>query len=208
LEPDPDVVPQLFCREIILDKLLQPPDGDSRSRLFRLKEYPPHASAPAIIKYIERYRLVEGIVANRITLGGIDPRMVDYLAQLAKRYDAQALKRFAHRSAMRLSPVFWPRHERRCWTKLWRCTTNTSSICAAGRITPLRNSIDSFAARPRKAWRWSSLQSISYWTQYRVRSLQRGLSQKHLRDVLQHIDRDPLDAVSHTHETEVSSMSN
>jgi len=34
-------------------------------------------------------------VANRITLGGIDPRMVDYLVQLAKRYDAQALKRFA-----------------------------------------------------------------------------------------------------------------
>ena len=78
-----------------LDDLLQPPDGDNRSRLFRLKEYPPHASAPAIIKYIERYRLVEEIVANRITLGDIDPRMVDYLAQLAKRYDAQALKRFA-----------------------------------------------------------------------------------------------------------------
>jgi hypothetical protein len=68
-----------------LDELLQPPDGDNRSRLFRLKEYPPHASAPAIIKYIERYRLVEEIVANRITLGDIDARMVDYLAQLAKR---------------------------------------------------------------------------------------------------------------------------
>jgi len=34
-------------------------------------------------------------VGNRITLGRIDPRLVDYLAQLAKRYDAQVLKRFA-----------------------------------------------------------------------------------------------------------------
>jgi hypothetical protein len=32
-----------------LDELLQPPDGDNCSRLFRLKEYPAHASAPAII---------------------------------------------------------------------------------------------------------------------------------------------------------------
>jgi TnpA family transposase len=78
-----------------IDELLQPPEGDNRSRLFRLKEYPPQASAPAILKYIERYRSVEAIVAHRITLGGIDPRMVSYLAQLAKRYDAQALKRFA-----------------------------------------------------------------------------------------------------------------
>ena len=89
-----------------LDELLQPPDGDKRSRLFRLKEYPPHASAPAIIKYIERYRLVEEIVANRITLGDIDPRMVDYLAQLAKRYDAQALKRFAPAKRYALAACF------------------------------------------------------------------------------------------------------
>jgi hypothetical protein len=78
-----------------IDELLQAPDGDNRSRLLRLKEYPPQASAPAILKYIERYRLLEKIVGNRITLGRIDPRLVDYLAQLAKRYDAQVLKRFA-----------------------------------------------------------------------------------------------------------------
>ncbi len=47
------------------------------------------------IRKEDAYRLVEEIVANRITLGGVDSRMVDYLAQLAKRYDAQALKRFA-----------------------------------------------------------------------------------------------------------------
>jgi Domain of unknown function (DUF4158) len=95
-----------------LDELLQPHDGDSRSRLFRLKEYPPHASAPAILKYIERYRLVEEIVANRITLGGVDSRMVDYLAQLAKRYDAQALKRFAPVKRYALVACFWSRHEK------------------------------------------------------------------------------------------------
>lgn len=89
-----------------LDELLQPADSDNRSRLFRLKEYPPHASAPAIIKYIERYRLVEEIVADRITLGGIDPRMVDYLAQLARRYDAQALKRFAPAKRIALVACF------------------------------------------------------------------------------------------------------
>ncbi len=89
-----------------LDELLQPADSDNRSRLFRLKEYPPYASAPAIIKYIERYRLVEEIVADRITLGGIDPRMVEYLAQLARRYDAQALKRFAPAKRIALVACF------------------------------------------------------------------------------------------------------
>ena len=108
-----------------LDELLQPADSDNRSRLFRLKEYPPYASAPAIIKYIERYRLVEEIVADRITLGGIDPRMVEYLAQLARRYDAQALKRFAPAKRIALVPVLWRRSERRCSTTSWRCTTNT-----------------------------------------------------------------------------------
>src|SRR5260221_7432699 len=88
------------------DDLCQPDDSDNRSRLFRLKEYPPYASAPAIIKYIERYRLVEEIVADRITLGGIDPRMVEYLAQLARRYDAQALKRFAPAKRIALVACF------------------------------------------------------------------------------------------------------
>jgi hypothetical protein len=86
-----------------IDELLEAPDGDNRSKLFQLKEYPPQASAPAILKYIARYRLLEGIVGNRITLGRIDPRLVDYLAQLAKRYDAHALKRFT--SAKRRSAV-------------------------------------------------------------------------------------------------------
>lgn len=78
-----------------LDGLLQVAPGDYRSALFRLKEYPPAASAAAILTYLARYQQVHALVADRIDLGTISPEVVRHLALLTKRYDAQALKRFA-----------------------------------------------------------------------------------------------------------------
>jgi hypothetical protein len=85
-------LPPELCAAI--DELVEVPEGDKRSGLFQLKEYPPEASAKALVKYIARYRQVDSIVAERIDLSSISPAMVEHLAQMVKRYDAQALKRF------------------------------------------------------------------------------------------------------------------
>jgi len=81
------------CEE--LDALLKVSPGDYRSALLRLKEYPPEASAAAILSYVTRYRQVHDLVVDRIDLGMINPAVVRHLALLAKRYDVHALKRFA-----------------------------------------------------------------------------------------------------------------
>jgi len=78
-----------------LDALLQVAPGDYRSALLRLKEYPPEASAAAILAYVTRCRQVHDLVSNRIDLGMINPGLMRHLALLAKRYDVHALKRFA-----------------------------------------------------------------------------------------------------------------
>jgi hypothetical protein len=78
-----------------LDELLNVAVGDYRSTLFRLKEYPPAASAPVILTYVARYHLVRDLVAGQIDLHHHSPELVQHLARLAKRYDVQALKRFA-----------------------------------------------------------------------------------------------------------------
>ena len=44
--------------------------------------------------------------------------------------------------------------------------------------------------------------------QYRVGRLERSLGQKHLRNVLERIDRNALDTVRHACQAEVSSMRN
>jgi len=78
-----------------IEELLQVAPGDQKSELFRLKEYPPEASAKAIRQYLARFRQANELVADQINLGGINPELVRHLSSLAKRYDAQALKRFA-----------------------------------------------------------------------------------------------------------------
>ena len=83
----------VLCED--LDDLLKVSHSDYRSALLRLKEYPPEASAAAILSYVTRYRQVHDLVVNRIDLGMIDPGVVRHLALLAKRYDVHALKRFA-----------------------------------------------------------------------------------------------------------------
>jgi TnpA family transposase len=78
-----------------LDALLTIAPDDARSPLFRLKEYPPAASAAVLLAYIARYRLARDVVAGQIDLSQHHAPLVQQLARVAKRYDVQALKRFA-----------------------------------------------------------------------------------------------------------------
>lgn len=78
-----------------IDLLIEVPEGDARSSLFRLKDYPKGATAAAIKGDIVRLRLVEDLLAEGADLGGIDPKIIRQLGQLGRRYDARDLRRFA-----------------------------------------------------------------------------------------------------------------
>ena len=71
------------------------PDGDARSSLFRLKDYPKSANAAAIKGDIVRLRLIEQLVEGGAGLDDIDPKVVRQLGELGRRYDAGDLRRFA-----------------------------------------------------------------------------------------------------------------
>ena len=77
-----------------IDTILEVPKGDHRSKLFRLKQYPPEAKATAIKEYIERYHLVSALGVEHLDLNGISLEIIDSLSALAQRYDVTALKRF------------------------------------------------------------------------------------------------------------------
>ena len=78
-----------------LDALLEVAQGERQSGLMIFKEYPPEASPAAILDYVERYRFLQKAGVGGIELAGIPGAVIDHLAQLARKYDAQALKRFA-----------------------------------------------------------------------------------------------------------------
>ena len=78
-----------------MDSLLELPSGERRSTLFQLKEYPPEASNAVMVQYIERYHLLRDLGVGSIDLGSVSPPMVRYVADIAKRYEVSALRRFA-----------------------------------------------------------------------------------------------------------------
>jgi Domain of unknown function (DUF4158) len=78
-----------------LDDLLEVPSGERRSALFDLKESPPEASNAVMLRYIERYHLLRDLGIGTIDLSRVSPPMVRYFADIAKRYDVAALRRFA-----------------------------------------------------------------------------------------------------------------
>jgi hypothetical protein len=77
-----------------IDLLIEVPEGDARSSLFRLKEYPKTAKPGAIKGDIARLHLIDGLLAGAVNIEGIDPKIVRQLGQLGRRYDAYALRRF------------------------------------------------------------------------------------------------------------------
>jgi len=78
-----------------IDLLVEVPEGDARSSLFRLKDYPKSANAAVIKGDIVRLRLIEDLLGAGADLGDLDPRIVRQLGQLGRRYDAGDLRRFA-----------------------------------------------------------------------------------------------------------------
>jgi len=78
-----------------IDLLVAVPEGDARSSLFRLKDYPKSATASAIKSDIVRLHLVEELLGDVPPLGEIDPKVIRQFGQLGRRYDAGDLRRFA-----------------------------------------------------------------------------------------------------------------
>jgi len=78
-----------------IDLLVEVPEGDARSSLFRLKDYPKSANAAVIKGDIVRLRLIEDLLGAGVDLGDLDPRIIRQLGQLGRRYDAGDLRRFA-----------------------------------------------------------------------------------------------------------------
>ena len=74
--------------------LLEVPEGDSRSSLFRLKRYPTIGTPPAIKADLARLRLIDDLLGDMATLEGIDSHIVRQLGELGRRYDAGDLRRF------------------------------------------------------------------------------------------------------------------
>jgi TnpA family transposase len=78
-----------------IDLLLEVPEGDARSSLFRLKEYPKSANATVIKEDIIRLQLIEQMLTSGAGLDDLDPQIIRQLGQLGRRYDAGDLRRFA-----------------------------------------------------------------------------------------------------------------
>jgi uncharacterized protein DUF4158 len=78
-----------------IDLLVEVPEGDARSSLFRLKEAPKGASAAEIKAHLMRLELLQALLADGTGLEAADPRVVSQLGQLGRRYDAGDLRRFA-----------------------------------------------------------------------------------------------------------------
>lgn len=80
---------------VAIDLLVEVPEGDARSSLFRLKDYPKSANAAAINGDIVRLGLIEELLGAGAELDDLDPKIVRQLGELGRRYDAGDLRRFA-----------------------------------------------------------------------------------------------------------------
>ena len=79
-----------------VDALLAVAPGEHRSALGRLKEPLGAAKAPAIAAALDRLGFLEERLGPEDDLGAaVSPRLARHLAGLGRRYDAQALRRFA-----------------------------------------------------------------------------------------------------------------
>ena len=78
-----------------MDDLLEVPSGERHSLLFQLKEYPPEASPAVILRYMARYHFLRDLGVGAIDLRRVSLPMIRYFAEVAKRYDVRALRRFS-----------------------------------------------------------------------------------------------------------------
>jgi TnpA family transposase len=85
-----------------LERVLDVPRGQHRSMLARFREYPPEATPASLADYLQRYGEVASLGVSEFNLGGIPLAAIERLAELTRRYDSQALRRFGQdtRTAM------------------------------------------------------------------------------------------------------------
>jgi hypothetical protein len=85
-----------------IDELLTVPEGDPRSTLFRLKEYPPRGTPQTIQEYMKCYHAAVRAAWNTSEIHGVSQALIEHLSHAAKRHDAWYLKRLpeAKRYAM------------------------------------------------------------------------------------------------------------
>jgi hypothetical protein len=76
-----------------IDELLTVPEGDQRSLLFRLKEYPPRGTPQTISEYLNCYHTAARAAWNLTEIRGVSQDLIEHLAHAAKRHDAWYLKR-------------------------------------------------------------------------------------------------------------------
>jgi TnpA family transposase len=76
-----------------IDELLAVPEGDQRSQLFRLKEYPPRGTPQTISDYLQCYHTAARAAWNLTEVRGVSQALIEHLAHAAKRHDAWYLKR-------------------------------------------------------------------------------------------------------------------
>jgi TnpA family transposase len=89
-----------------LERVLEVPAGQSRSLLFRFREYPPEATPTSLADYLDRYQEILSLGVASLDLNGVPAAVLDHLAQLTRRYDVQALKRFAPETRMAMLVCF------------------------------------------------------------------------------------------------------
>jgi len=78
-----------------LDELLVVSAEESRSPLAFLQEHPPEGRPPDIKEHIARYRELSDLRAAELDLSGINEQVVAEFAEVARRHDAHALRRFS-----------------------------------------------------------------------------------------------------------------
>jgi len=65
-----------------LEQVLKVRPGQSRSLLFRFREYPPEATPACLIDYLDRYRELSSLGVAGFDLSGTRSAVIEHLAQL------------------------------------------------------------------------------------------------------------------------------
>jgi hypothetical protein len=89
-----------------IDDLVSVPEGEHRSPLARFKEAPPAAKAPAMAASLARLDLLNSLLGSGVDLSHITPQLLQHLAELGRRYDVLALRRFSAEKRYTLVTAF------------------------------------------------------------------------------------------------------
>lgn len=81
--------------KISLDQLLDIPTNEQHSFFARLKEYPAQASTQVMNEYLANYQQLCQIDLTILNLSGLTPKILTHYFEIAKRYHATAVRRFA-----------------------------------------------------------------------------------------------------------------